>query len=310
MSYTKDISIEDGIRNYQYLDRLAALYRERGVELHRRQPGFLTGTNIPPSIAIITGVLDALLAAGQGVRDYGLELGQTLHLVQDAAAIQVCGELCQEYLRQHGFDDVFTPVTSLHWMGAWPQDAAQSAALIVYGGTLAAVGGAVSVTTKSTHEAFGIPTPEANAEGLRMTRMAIYLARNIRLDTMPEFQREKDLIRKEVRAVVDKVLDMGDGDAALGTVRACEAGVLDIPWSPNRSLKSRVLPARDADGYLRILDAGDMPFPKDVLGFHEDRLRERAGREGVPYDHDLAVTSVYEISETLDKLVPGMSAAG
>jgi glutamate mutase epsilon subunit len=53
-----------------------------------------------------------------------------------------------------------------------------------------------------------------------------------------------------------------------------------------------------------------MPFPKDVLGFHEDRLRERAGREGVPYDHDLAVTSVYEISESLDKLIPGMSAAG
>ncbi|MCH8213881.1 MAG: methylaspartate mutase subunit E [Proteobacteria bacterium] len=310
VSYTKNLSIEDGIRNYQYLDRLAALYRERGVELHRRQPGFLTGTNIPPSIAIITGVLDALLAAGQGVRDYGLELGQTLHLVQDAAAIQVCGELCQEYLCLHGFDDVFTPVTSLHWMGAWPQDAAQSAALITYGGTLAAVGGAVSVTTKSTHEAFGIPTPEVNAEGLRMTRMAIYLARNIRLDTMPEFQREKDLIRKEVRAVVDKVLDMGDGDAARGTVRACEAGVLDIPWSPSRSLKSRVLPARDADGYLRILDAGDMPFPRDVLDFHEDRLRERAGREGVPYDHDLAVTSVYEISESLDKLIPGMSAAG
>jgi len=310
VSYTKNLSIEEGIRNYQYVDRLAALYRERGVELHRRQPGFLTGTNIPPSIAIITGVLDALLAAGQGVRDYGLELGQTLHLVQDAAAIQVCGELCQEYLCQHGFDDVFTPVTSLHWMGAWPQDAAQSAALIVYGGTLAAVGGAVSVTTKSTHEAFGIPTPEANAEGLRMTRMAIYLARNIRLDSMPEFQREKELIRKEVRAVVDKVLDMGDGDAAQGTVRACEAGILDIPWSPSRSLKSRVLPARDADGYLRILDAGDMPFPKDVLDFHEDRLRERAGREGVPYDNDLAVTSVYEISETLDKLIPGMSAAG
>ena len=310
VSYTKDISIEDGIRNYQYADRLAALYRERGVELHRRQPGFLTGTNIPPSIAIITGVLDALLAAGQGVRDYGLELGQTLHLVQDAAAIQVCGELCQEYLCRQGFDDVFTPVTSLHWMGAWPQDAAQSTALIVYGGTLAAVGGAVSVTTKSTHEAFGIPTPEANAEGLRMTRMAIYLARNIHLDAMPEFQREKDLIAKEVRAVVDKVLDMGDGDAALGTVRACEAGVLDIPWSPNRCLKSRVLPARDADGYLRILDAADMPFPKDALDFHEDRLRERAGREGVPYDHELAVTSVYEISETLDKLLPGMSAAG
>ena len=49
VSYTKETSLEEGLRNYQYLDRLAALYAEKGVELHRRQPGFLTGTNIPPS---------------------------------------------------------------------------------------------------------------------------------------------------------------------------------------------------------------------------------------------------------------------
>ena len=76
-------------------------------------------------------------------------------------------------------------------MGAWPQDDAQAATLVSYGGTLAAIGGAVSVTTKSTHEAHGIPTPEANVEGLRITRMAIYLARGIRLDGLPEYEREK-----------------------------------------------------------------------------------------------------------------------
>jgi methylaspartate mutase epsilon subunit len=304
VSYTKDVSVEEGIRNYQYLDRLTALYHERGVELHRRQPGFLTGTNIPPSIAIITCVLDALLAAAQGVRNYGLELGQTLHLVQDAAALRVCGELCQEYLVGRGYNSVFTPVISLHWMGAWPHDEAQCASLVAYGGTLAAIGGAASVTTKSTHEAFGIPTPKVNAEGLRMTRMAIYLARNIRLDGLPEFEREKDLIRREARPVIDKVLEMGEGDVAVGTVRAFEAGVLDIPWSPNRYVKSRVLPARDVDGYLRIFDPGLMPFPKDVLSFHEQRLRQRAQRERRAYDHELAVSSVTELAEPLAKLLP------
>ncbi|MEK9672463.1 MAG: methylaspartate mutase subunit E [Rhodospirillaceae bacterium] len=303
-SYTKETSIEEGIRNYQYLDRLAALYQEKGVDLHRRQPGFLTGTNIPPSIAILTCIIDALLAAGQGVRNYGLELGQTLHLVQDAAAIRACRDLTQEYLIRQGYDDVFTPVTSLHWMGAWPHDDAQSQALVAYGGTLAAVGGAVSVTTKSTHEAFGIPTPQANAEGLRTTRMAIYLARHIRVDTMPEYQFELDLIKREVRPIMDKVLEMGDGDAAVGAIRACEAGVMDIPWSPNRHLKSRVMPARDADGYLRIFDPGLMPFDKDVLAVHEEQLRKRAEAEGVAYDHDLAVASVYEISEPLNNLLP------
>lgn len=301
-SYTKELTLEDGIRNYQYLDRLAAIYQDHGVELHRRQPGFLTGTNIPPCIAIVTCVLDALLAAAQGVRNYGLEMGETLHLIQDAAAVQACRELCQEYLARAGHRDVFTPVTLLHWMGAWPQDEAQSAALVSYGGTLAAIAGAASVTTKTTHEAFGIPTPQVNAEGLRMTRMAVYLARQIRVDATPQFREELDLIRREVRPIVDRILEMGDGDAAVGTVRAAAAGVLDIPWSPNRCLKSRIMPARDADGCIRILDPGDMPFARDVLEVHEEKLRRRAERERVGYGPDLAVSSVFEISEPLATL--------
>ena len=304
VSYIKELPIAEGIRNYQYLDRLVAMYQDAGIELHRRQPGFLTGTNIPPSIAIITCVLDCLLAAAQGVRNYGLEMGETLHLVQDAAATVVCKELCQEYLAKKAYSGIFTPVTLLHWMGAWPQDDAQSAALISYGGTLAAIAGAVSVTTKTVHEAFGIPTPQANAEGLRMTRTAIYLARHIRLDGLPEFEREKDLIRREVRSIVDKVLEMGDGDVALGTVRAFEAGVLDIPWSPNRGVKSRVLPARDVDGYLRIVDPGLMPFPREVMEIHEEGLRKRAERENISYGPDLSVESVYEIAKPVAKLLP------
>jgi len=302
-SYIKEMSIKDGIRNYQYLDRLAALYQDRGVELHRRQPGFLTGTNIPPSIAIITCVLDCLLAAAQGVKNYGLEMGETLHLVQDAAAVAACGELCQEYLAKKGYGDVFTSVTLLHWMGAWPQDDAQCAALISYGGTLAAISGAASVTTKSTHEAFGIPTPQANAEGLRMTRMAIYLARNIRLDGLREYEEEKQLIGREVRPIVDKVLEMGDGDVGVGTVRAFEVGALDIPWSPNRYCKSRIMPARDAEGYLRILDPGAMPFPKDVMAIHEETLRKRAEREQIQFGPDLAVSSVYDMAEPIVSLL-------
>jgi methylaspartate mutase epsilon subunit len=302
-SYIKELSIEDGIKNYQYLDRLSAMYLDHGVELHRRQPSFLTGTNIPPSIAIIIAILDLLLAAAQGVKNYGLEMGETLHLVQDAAAVKACKELCQEYLSIKGYHDVFTPITLLHWMGAWPQDEAQAASLVSYGGTLAAISGATSVTTKTLHEAFGIPTPKINADGLRMTRMAIYLARNIKLDSMPEFQNEVDLIKSEVRPIVNKVLEMGDGDVALGSVRAFEAGILDIPWSPNKWVKSKVMPARDVDGCLRILDPGNMPFSKEVMEFHTEKLRLRAEKEKQPFDINLAVSSVYEMSESMETLL-------
>jgi methylaspartate mutase epsilon subunit len=137
-----------------------------------------------------------------------------------------------------------------------------------------------------------------------MTRMGIYLARDIRLDGLPEFEREKDLIRREVAPVVDRVLELGDGNVAVGTLRGFESGALDIPWSPNRYVKSRILPARDADGYLRILEPGDMPFPRDVLEIHEERLRKRAERDNLRFDHDLAVSSVYELSEPLERLLP------
>jgi len=85
--------------------------------------------------------------------------------------------------------------------------------------------------------------------------------------------------------------------------------VLDIPWSPNRGVKSRVMPARDADGYLRIVDPGLMPFSTEVLEVHEERLRARAAKENVPYGPELAVASVYEISEPIAKLMSDRWAA-
>ncbi len=298
-SYTKEVSIVEGIRNYQYLDRLAALYARHGVEIHRRQPGFLTGTLVPPGIAVAVGVLDCLLAAHQGVTHYGIELGQCLCLPQDVAAIQVTPGLCAEYLARLSLPEVFTPVTSLHWMGAWPHDEAQAMALIVYGGTIAALGGAVSVTTKSTHEAIGIPTKEANAEGLRATKMAINLAHTLRLAHLPEVVDEAEWIRREVRAIVDRTLELGDGDVALGVVRAFEAGVLDIPWSPNRYVASKVLPARDADGAIRMVAFGNLPLPDDVKAFHRERLARRAERDRLPLDHSLAIRDVYQMAEPL-----------
>ena len=51
----------------------------------------------------MTCVLDALLAAAQGVTNYGLELGQTLHLVQDAAAIQRVRRAGAGISRRFGF---------------------------------------------------------------------------------------------------------------------------------------------------------------------------------------------------------------
>ncbi len=64
------------------------------------------------------------------------------------------------------------------------------------------------------------------------------------------------------------------------------------------------MPARDARGYLRIFDPGALPLPADVLELHHEGLRERAARDGIAFDRELAIRSVYELSEPLATLRP------
>jgi hypothetical protein len=40
------------------------------------------------------------------------------------------------------------------------------------------------------------------------------------------------------------------------------------------------------------------------LDYHEERLRRRAEKERIPFGEELAVSSVYELSDPLEKLMP------
>ena len=99
---------------------------------------------------------------------------------------------------------------------------------------------------------------------------------------------------------------MGALQRALGTMRALEAGLLDVPWSPNRECKSALMPARDADGYLRLVDPGALPLPPEILTYHRECLERAARESGKAFGPDLAIDSVYELSEDVGKLVPGV----
>lgn len=79
---------------------------------------------------------------------------------------------------------------------------------------------------------------------------------------------------------------------------------VNLTPTPFPHCKSRIIPARDAEGYLRIVDPGLMPIPNDVMEIHEEKLRRRAARGDVPFGLELAVSSVYEMAEPVAKLLP------
>ncbi len=295
-SYIKSMKLEEGIRNYQYLDRLCSYYAEHGVIIHREQPGFLTGTLIPPGIGIAVGVLETLLAAGQGLRHYSVGLTQNLDIVQDVAALRVYEEVCRYWLKKAaGVEDMFISVATHQWMQAFPPHAAEAFSVIVMGAMIAVLGGATQVITKSSHEAIGIPTKEANGHGTRATRKTIDMMRQRRLPVDDEVKIEMEMIKKEAMAIIAKVLELGDGDVAVGTVRAFEAGTIDVPWAPNIHTRGDVIPVRDAMGAIRYLRTGNLPFSKEILEYNESKIRERENKISGKVDYEVACFDVQEI---------------
>jgi len=299
-AYTKDLPFEQGIKNYQYVDRLTSFYHERGIRLHREQPGFLTGTLIPPGIGIAVAVLEMLMAAGQGVKHYSMGLCQSLNLFQDVAALRALKEVGEDYLRRFGYDDVFFSTASHQWMQAFPPDEPRAYAVIVLGGVIAALSGATQIITKSTHEAEGIPTKEANAEGVKATRMAIQLMRSNRFPESKPLIEEKKIITQEARSILDKALEMGEGDPVLASLRSLQAGVLDIPWAPNQHVAGKVIPVRDASGAVRYLEHANLPLSSEVLEYHREKIAERERRDGQKVDYEAAIHDVTEVSKMLE----------
>src|SRR5690554_1629640 len=55
--YAKNISLADSIYYWQYCDRLVGFYEEQGIHINREPFGPLTGTLVPPSIAITIGII-------------------------------------------------------------------------------------------------------------------------------------------------------------------------------------------------------------------------------------------------------------
>jgi methylaspartate mutase epsilon subunit len=149
----------------------------------------------------------------------------------------------------------------------------------------------------SVQEGVGIPLKEANADTLRAMRQIIGLMRGQRAALEPEsLEREVEMMKLEMNAILEAVLDAGDGDAAIGTIRGFESGLLDIPFAASRQCKGAVMVARDDEGAVRYLDAGQVPVPKSVLAYHRECLDRRVAARKKPIDYNAIVDDIFSIS--------------
>lgn len=295
--YSKDYSLEKTLAHWQYTDRLCGLYEEAGVSINREPFGPLTGTLIPACISNAVAVIETLLAAEQGVNDITVGYGQCGNLIQDVAAIRALREVTYKYLKKYGYHNVKLTTVFHQWMGGFPQDESKAFGVISWGSATAALAKASKVIVKTPHEAVGVPTKEANAAGLKATKQVISMLRDQDFTNIPAVVQECNIIEAEMKCILDKVEELGKGDYALGTIAAFEAGVLDIPFAPSRYNAGKVMPARDNDGAIRILEVGNIPFTQELKDFHRKKLEERAQFENRPVSFQMVIDDVYAIGK-------------
>ncbi|MDR3328306.1 MAG: methylaspartate mutase subunit E [Prevotellaceae bacterium] len=293
--YSKNHSLEQTIAHWQYSDRLVGIYQEAGVAINREPFGPLTGTLVPACISTSVAIIEALLAATQGVKDITVGYGQCGNLLQDVAAIRSLNLLAREYLDKYGFKDVRITTVFHQWMGGFPQDESKSFGVISWGAATAALAKATKVIVKTPHEAMGVPTKEANASGLKTTKQVISMLNDQSLLEIPAVIAESNIIYSEVKCIMNKVEELGKGDIAVGSVAAFEAGVIDVPFAPSKFNAGKILPARDNNGAVRFLDTGNVPFTADIKDFHRQKLEERAKFENRKVSFQMTIDDVYAI---------------
>jgi methylaspartate mutase epsilon subunit len=280
--YFKSIPLANSIHYWQMVDRLVGLLAEQGAIVNREFFGTLTATLIPPEIAIAVNVMEALLAARQGVKSLSLGYAEQGNRAQDIAALLSLRSVARYYLDRAGFRDVHVSTVLNSFMAGFPEDKDKAEEIIVESAATARLGRASRIMIKTAVEAFNIPTVKDNEAAVHLTRRGFQLAGQLHKDDFSNsapVEFEKRLIQASSKSIIDSILDCGGGDVARGFVYAIKNQYLDIPFSPNFQVQGKIVCVRDCDGAVRIYQPGNVQVPDHVLQFYKALIHERMRKE-------------------------------
>ena len=278
--YYRDYPLDESIKAWQYVDRLTGWYHERfGIVLDREFFGTLTATLIPPCLAIVVNVIQAVLAVKQGVKSVSLGYAEQGNRIQDVAAIRVLARVADRVLKNLGHKDVAISTVFHQYMAAFPETQKRSRELIYNSATTAALSGSTRVIVKTCVESLRIPTVADNADAINVVRAGVADAAALPLDEV-SIADECAIIEREVEFILDSVIHCGRGSLATGVVQAFRRGFLDVPFSPSIHNRGEVVTARDAQGAVRFLSTGQLQFDRELKEFHRSKMQDRLRTNG------------------------------
>lgn len=288
--YSKNATPEEVIRNHQYVYKLVGYYEEMGAPIAIDLQGYGKTGLVAHSLYIATNLISALMAAEHGVKNVAMITGPIGHLIYDVAALRLAVPITEEYLRKFGHNDVTVTQFCMITPGPFPEDESRAygvlclaAAVIAYAGP----GVVQRIGARSVAEGRGLPTAEDFVKAFRAQKQVVNMVKDqkVYLQT-PDLEKESEIMELEIRSIVDKVLELGDGDIETGTIKAMKNGVLDCPFPSNERVPGKVMVVRDNTGAVRWMDWGNLPLPDEAKEYHKKKIAERERADGRPVDYD------------------------
>lgn len=299
-SYSKKMTIRELAEKSQNGMRIAGWYADRGVKLCMDLHGWLPGGPFPLSVNIAAMIIEAVTAAEQGQKALYPIVHCMGNMAQDMAWIKLAPWLIREYLDKFGYRDTMITGTCPAQTPLFPvaMDMGGAFAYLCYVSMVGALSRSNAVDLRSIDEGAGVPTKDTNTVSYRAAKWIFDVVREQRVEIdIKDMAAEERVTEIEVRAILDRVLELGDGDIVAGAIRAVESGVLDSPWSPNITVRDKVLGVRDARGACRYLEFGNLPIPEEIKDFHRQKIAEREKLEGKKADYYTAVRDLWSFSK-------------
>jgi methylaspartate mutase epsilon subunit len=237
------------------------------------------------------------MMAEQGAQHMRLHFLAQGNLVQDVAGATTVRKLAQDYFNRFGYRGVSIFLSVSLSLVKYPVEPGPAYAVISYNSLLAKLCGAQLNDVRTAVEAITIPTKEDIAQSFRCAKVATNLLKGQKIEIdRKALEMEANIVELETRAIVDRVIGLGDGDPVVGMIRAVEAGALDNPFASHPAVACKVMGVRDNDGAVRYLNTGHLPFPSEIVEFNKEKIAEREKRQRQKVNYETVVSDLLSIS--------------
>ena len=298
--YDKRATPQECIQTAQYSARLSGYYAERGHIINHATHGWLANGVIPTYVGIACQVLEAILSARQGAKSFSPMLNFNGNMAQDLGEFRAGERVYRDLLDKYGHADCEIPgvICNQSFLYTFPRDVGMAFGYINYTAMLGALANVPACSVKTIDEAIGVPSLESHQQTYRSANWIYNVVRqqDFHIESR-DIDMEEKMCYMAVTAIVDKVMEMGEGDVAVGIVKALDQGVLDCPFSISMHLQDNTLGVRDLHGAVRYLEYGNVPIPEEVREYERGKIAEREAYEKRKMNYKVSIADFFTLAK-------------